>query len=177
MSIRNILKFFSKCLSIFFSKNYVKSLQLFQARVQRCRNNFVSTIESYDCLRDKMTADYSQDPGAFNPMYTRQGYLYVQTKNKSVPFNVVGSQWTKHYCQYQAKSKTLSMIPYTQLNGKITTSETVRVTSCLCKSEDSAEKFRFVVHGDELTQVRNFTKKTIFTFFFVPRSKPDHHLR
>ena len=134
-----------------FVKNYVKS---FQARVQRCRNNFVSTIESYDCLRDKMTADYSQDPGAFNPMYTRQGYLYVQTKNKSVPFNVVGSQWTKHYCQYQAKSKTLSMIPYTQLNGKITTSETVRVTSCLCKSEDSAEKFRFVVHGDELTQVR-----------------------
>ena len=92
--------------------------------------------------------------GAFNPMYTRQGYLYVQTKNKSVPFNVqLGSQWTKHYCQYQAKSKTLSMIPYTQLNGKITTSETVRVTSCVCKSEDSSEKFRFVVHGDELTQV------------------------
>ena len=143
--------------------------------MQRCRNNFVSTIESYDCLRDKMTADYSQDPGAFNPMYTRQGYLYVQTKNKSVPFNVVGSQWTKHYCQYQAKSKTLSMIPYTQLNGKITTSETVRVTSCLCKSEDSAEKFRFVVHGDELTQVRNFTKKP-YSHFFVPRSKTDHHL-
>ena len=139
--------------------------------MQRCRNNFVSTIESYDCLRDKMTADYSQDPGAFNPMYTRQGYLYVQTKNKSVPFNVVGSQWTKHYCQYQAKSKTLSMIPYTQLNGKITTSETVRVTSCLCKSEDSAEKFRFVVHGDELTQVRHFTKKNHIHIFLFREAK------
>ena len=48
------------------------------------------------------------------------------------------------------------MIPYTQLNGKITTSETVRVTSCVCKSEDSSEKFRFVVHGDELNQVKGY---------------------
>ena len=46
------------------------------------------------------------------------------------------------------------MIPYNQLNGKITTTETVRVTSCLCKSEDSAEKFRFVVHGEDSNQVR-----------------------
>ena len=73
-------------------------------------------------------------------MYTRQGYLYVQLKNKSMPFNVVaGSQWIKHYCQYQAKSKTLTMIPYNQLQGKITTTETVKVTGCLCKTEDSAE--------------------------------------
>ena len=66
----------------------------------------------------------------------------------------MGSTWNKHYCQYQAKSKTLTMIPYNQLNGKITTTETVRVTSCLCKSEDSAEKFRFVVHGEDSNQVR-----------------------
>ena len=73
-----------------------------------------------------------------------------------MPFNVnvMGSTWNKHYCQYQAKSKTLTMIPYNQLNGKITTTETVRVTSCLCKSEDSAEKFRFVVHGEDSNQVR-----------------------
>ena len=98
----------------------------------------------------------NQDPGAVNPMYTRQGYLFLQQKNKSMPFNVtvMGSTWNKHYCQYQAKSKTLTMIPYNQLNGKITTTETVRVTSCLCKSEDSAEKFRFVVHGEDSNQVR-----------------------
>lgn len=95
-------------------------------------------------------------------MYTRQGYLYVQLKNKSMPFNVVaGSQWIKHYCQYQAKSKTLTMIPYNQLQGKITTTETVKVTSCLCKTEDSAEKFRFVVHGEDLTQVINIVIRVI----------------
>lgn len=87
-------------------------------------------------------------------MYTRQGYLYVQLKNKSMPFNVVaGSQWIKHYCQYQTKTKTLTMIPYNQLQGKITTTETVKVNSCLCKTEDSAEKFRFVIHAEDLTQV------------------------
>ena len=97
----------------------------------------------------------NQDPGAVNPMYTRQGYLFLQQKNKSMPFNVnvMGSTWNKHYCQYQAKTKMLSMIPYNQLNGKITSTETVKVTSCLCKSEDSAEKFRFVVHGEDSTQV------------------------
>ena len=40
------------------------------------------------------------------------------------------------------------MIPYNQLNGKITTTETINVTSCVCK-EDSTEKFRFVVSGEE----------------------------
>ena len=73
-----------------------------------------------------------------------------------MPFNgVAGSQWIKHYCQYQAKSKTLPMIPYNHLQGKITTTETVKVNNCLCKTEDSAEKFRFVVHGEDLTQVLN----------------------
>ena len=128
-----------------------------KSRVQRSRANFDATRESYESLKNKMCHEASQqDPGAFNPMYTRQGYLYVQQKNKSMPFNVnlVGSQWTKHYCQYQAKTKTLTMIPYNQLSGKITTTETVQVTGCVCKSEDSVEKFRFVVHGEEPSQVK-----------------------
>lgn len=133
------------------SSSYTNDLK---SRVQRCRNSFDATRESYESLKMKMATDSRQDPGAFNPMYTRQGYLYVQLKNKSMPFNVVaGSQWIKHYCQYQAKSKTLTMIPYNQLQGKITTTETVKVNNCLCKTEDSAEKFRFVVHGEDLTQV------------------------
>lgn len=124
-----------------------------QSRVQKCRTSFNATKESYESLKNKMATDTSQDPGVFNPMYTRQGYLYVQSKSKTKPFNVVGSNWTKNYCQYQAKSKTLTMIAYNQLNGKITSTETVRVTSCMCKSEDSAEKFRFVVQGEDLAQV------------------------
>lgn len=130
------------------SSPYMNDLK---SRVQRSRKSFAATIESYDSLKDRMVSDTTQDPGVFNPMYTRQGYIYVQIK-KQTPFPV-GSQWAKHYCQYQAKSKTLTMIPYTQLNGKITTTETVKVTSCVCKSDDSAEKFRFVVQGEDLSQV------------------------
>ena len=106
-------------------------------------------------------------------MYTRQGYLYVQLKNKSMPFNVVaGSQWIKHYCQYQAKSKTLTMIPYNQLQGKITTTETVKVNNCLCKTEDSAEKFRFVVHGEDLTQVITSWSESFGERDFKPHFNP-----
>ena len=82
-------------------------------------------------------------------MYTRQGYLYVQNKK-----NLIGSQWSKHYCQYQARTHNLTMIPYSQLQGKITTTESLKVNSCVCK-EEAAEKFRFVVTGEDLNnQVR-----------------------
>jgi len=116
-----------------------------RSRVQKTRENFSSTIEHYKSLKEKMITGH-QDPGLFNKMYTRQGYLYVQ--NKKV--NLIGGQsWAKHYCQYQAASKTLTMIPYSQINGKITSTETMKVASCVCREESAAEKFRFIVAGEE----------------------------
>ena len=82
-------------------------------------------------------------------MYTRQGYLYVQNRK----INLIGQlSWSKHFCQYQASTKTLTMIPYSQINGKITSTETMRVSSCVCKEETqpATEKFRFIVSGEEL---------------------------
>ena len=116
-----------------------------RSRVQKTRENYSSTIEHFKSLKEKMLSGH-QDPGLFNKMYTRQGYLYVQ--NRKV--NLIGTQtWTKHYCQYQASAKTLTMIPYTQLNGKITSTETLKVASCVCKEESAVEKFRFIVAGEE----------------------------
>ena len=43
------------------------------------------------------------------------------------------------------------MIPYSQLTGKITNTESLRVTGCLCR-DDVVEKFRFVVTGEDLTE-------------------------
>ena len=40
-------------------------------------------------------------------MYTRQGYLFLQGKKNLK----LATGWTKHYCQYQAKTKTLTLIP------------------------------------------------------------------
>jgi len=122
------------------SSSYTEDLK---SRVQKTRENYSATIEQYESLKQKMLTGH-QDPGLLNRMYTRQGYLYVLNKK-----NMIGaSQWSKHYCQYQSNSRILTMIPYNQLNGKITTTETINVTSCVCK-EDSTEKFRFVVSGEE----------------------------
>ena len=78
--------------------------------------------------------------------YFRQGYLFVQAKKNLK----LGSVWTKYFCQYQSKTKTLTMIPYSQLSGKISGGESVRVTSCVCH-DDSSDKFRFSVTGEDLT--------------------------
>jgi len=78
-----------------------------------------------------------------NCLCFRQGYLYVQNKK-----NLIGTQWVKHYCQYQAKTFNLVLIPYNQMQGKITTTESIRVVSCICK-EEPVEKFRFVVTGED----------------------------
>ena len=102
-----------------------------------------------------------------NKMYTRQGYLYGQNANRGNGVKAAmlagGSTWTKYYCQYVAKTKTLTMIPYSQLAGKITTTETIRVTECVCKEETTSgsgkapatpsavvEKYKFVVTGEDL---------------------------
>lgn len=115
-----------------------------RSRVQKTRENHSATLEQYDSLKEKMLNGH-QDTGLLNRMYTRQGYLYAQGRKNLK----IGSQWTKYFCQYQARSKTLTLIPYNQLHGKIvaTSTETLRVSECVCK-EESGEKFRFVVTGE-----------------------------
>jgi len=114
-------------------------------RVEKTRDNFSSTVESYDNLKNKMNKN-GEDPGLFNRMYTRQGYLYVQTK-KSIK---VVSGWNKYFAQYQGKTKTLTLIPYNQLVAKIGPGESLRVINCLCK-DDISEKFRFSVTGHDIS--------------------------
>jgi hypothetical protein len=107
-------------------------------------------------------------------MYARQGYLYAQnSRNNGVQKALGGAGWTKYYCQYVAKSKTLTMIPYSQLAGKITTTETIRVGECVCKEmmENGAktttaaapvEKYKFVVTGEDLSDAVGY--KTNISF-------------
>ena len=138
-----------------------------RSRVRKTRDNYSATIEHYNSLKDKMASGNGQgDPGVLNKMYTRQGYLYVQNgKTKMIANLGIGqSGWSKHFCQYQASTKTLTMIPYSQINGKITSTETVRVASCVCKEETANEKFRFIVAGEEIQNpVRHCQKETFLT--------------
>lgn len=131
--------------------NYMEDLK---ARVQKTRDNFSATKEQYDSLKTKILSN-TQDPGQLNKMYTRQGYLYGQNSNNSKKtmsnIKLGGSAWTKYYCQYSAKTKTLTLIPYSQLSGKISTTETLRVQECVCK-EETTEKFKFIVTGEDLAE-------------------------
>ena len=52
---------------------------------------------------------------------------------------------------FQTKTKILTMIPYSQLTGKISGGESIRVTGCTCH-EDTWDKFRFSVSGEDLTE-------------------------
>ena len=94
------------------SATYTNDLK---SRVRKTRDNYEHTIEHYNSLKDKMMSG-NQDPGLFNKMYTRQGYLYVQNSSNRKINNLIGqASWSKHFCQYQASSKTLTMIPYSQV--------------------------------------------------------------
>jgi hypothetical protein len=116
-------------------------------------------VTHYEELKKKMKSN-NQDPGLFNKMYTRQGYLYLQAKKNNLK---LGSDWSKYFCQYQVKlqsvqykidkislfniflqasSKTLTMIGYSQTVGRVGPGESIRVISCLCK-DDAGEKFRY----------------------------------
>jgi hypothetical protein len=69
--------------------------------VVKTRDNFSSTVCHYEELMKRMKTT-SQDPGLFNRMYARQGYLYLHAKRTS---NLkLGSEWSKYYCQYQVSS-------------------------------------------------------------------------
>jgi hypothetical protein len=69
-------------------------------RVVKTRDNFSSTVCHYEELMKRMKTT-SQDPGLFNRMYARQGYLYLHAKRTS---NLkLGSEWSKYYCQYQVE--------------------------------------------------------------------------
>lgn len=114
-------------------------------RVHKTRDNFTGTVDQYKALKETLLSS-SNDPGLLNKMYTRQGYLFLQSKKNMK----LGTVWSKFYCQYQSKTKTLTMIPYSQLHGKITSTESLRVTGCVCNDEAS-DKFRFSVTGEDLS--------------------------
>jgi len=126
-------------------------------RVQRTRDNFEATAERFDGLREKMTREATSsahDPGTQNRMYTRQGYLYAQSKTK-----LGTTQWTRHFCQYSARTRVLTLLPYNQAaTGKISAAESVRVTDVECREDTSTNptvspplegKYRFVVNGED----------------------------
>ncbi len=130
-----------------------------RARVQRTRESFAATVEQFDRLKER-TLRGGHDPGSFNKMYARQGYLYMKRTQSKLPGG--RSQWTKCYCQYRASDRTLTLIPYSQVSpGKINLAETVKVSEVACKEEGTGEKFRFIVSGEEHQEDESVSGQTV----------------
>ncbi|KAJ7347151.1 Rho GTPase-activating protein 42, partial [Desmophyllum pertusum] len=81
--------------------------------------------------------------------HTRQGYLGVQKKGSLGTYT-----WNKHYCMYTKENKILTMIPYTQTQGRLNAStDTMVVTSCIRKMTDSIDRrFTFEITALERSQ-------------------------
>ncbi|KAK8401453.1 hypothetical protein O3P69_002901 [Scylla paramamosain] len=109
---------------------YMRDLQV---RVQRTRENFEATRAESVQLKNKML-EKSVDPGNMDKMYTRQGYLFLMEKK------AFGTTWTKHYCLYQKENRVFTMIPYNQIQHKITSTETIVLRSCVRRMSDSIDK-------------------------------------
>ncbi|XP_027217603.1 rho GTPase-activating protein 26 isoform X9 [Penaeus vannamei] len=129
---------------------YMRNLQV---RVQRTRENFLATRQESVSLKNKMLEvrkTKSMDPGNMDKMYTRQGYLFLMEKNNAKPSpasfpllvfqKAFGTTWTKHYCLYQKENRVFTMIPYNQIQHKITSTETMVLKSCVRRMSDSIDK-------------------------------------
>ncbi|CAG0892826.1 unnamed protein product [Darwinula stevensoni] len=97
------------------------------------RENFNMTQAKAEQLKQRML-ERQLDPGGLNKMYARQGYLYLMEKK------AFATTWTKHYCQYQKENRVFTMIPYNQTTGKITSTETMVLKSCVRRQSDSIDK-------------------------------------
>ncbi|XP_066920278.1 rho GTPase-activating protein 26-like isoform X3 [Clytia hemisphaerica] len=128
-------------------KNYLTDLQF---KLQTTRERFdVTKIEAQD-LKEKTKKRFAVGDLHKGAGYSRQGYLLVHDKRKSV----LGPQWVKHYCSYTKENKILTMVPYTQTNTKLNANtDTIIVTSCTRRPTESSERrFLFDITGQDRSQ-------------------------
>ncbi|CAG0882567.1 unnamed protein product [Cyprideis torosa] len=116
------------------AKPYMTQLQQV---VQRTRDNFHKNMLSQTEDLKKRMLNTKQDIGTLDKNYTRQGYLFVMEKKA---FGT--TTWAKNFCQYNKENRIFKMIPYNQVVGKITVTDTYKLVSCTKRppSESAVDK-------------------------------------
>ncbi|XP_074619725.1 rho GTPase-activating protein 26-like isoform X2 [Acropora palmata] len=127
------------------NKEYMTELQL---RLQNTRERFDTTQVEAGSLMSRVQQAAQSGELQYSGAHTRQGYLGVQRKGG------LGTTWTKHYCMYTKENKILTMIPYTQTQGRMNAStDTMVVKSCVRRMTDSIDRrFTFEITAEERTQ-------------------------
>lgn len=128
--------------------DYMEYMTELQLRLQNTRERFDTTQAEAESLMSRVQQKAQSGELQYSGAHTRQGYLGVQKKGG------LGTTWNKHYCMYTKENKILTMIPYTQTQGRLNAStDTMLVTSCVRKMTDSIDRrFTFEITAFERTQ-------------------------
>ncbi|CAH3045582.1 unnamed protein product [Pocillopora meandrina] len=126
--------------------DYMKDLQL---KLQNTRERFDTAKEEAESLMSRVQMKAQSGELQYRGAHTRQGYLAVQKKG-----SLGTNTWHKHYCMYTKENKILTMIPYTQTQGRLNAStDTMVVTSCIRRMTDSIDRrFTFEITAEERAQ-------------------------
>ncbi|XP_033124380.1 rho GTPase-activating protein 26-like isoform X27 [Anneissia japonica] len=112
------------------SEEFKPYMQELQQKIQKTRENFDCTHNEAEVLMHKMM----EKPQERKSTACMEGYLYALEKR------AIGSVWVKYYCQYIRESKAFIMRGYTQALTKVTTTDTLSVTTCTRRMTESIEK-------------------------------------
>eukprot|EP00116_Pleurobrachia_bachei_P008702 sb/3468964/ len=110
-------------------------------RLQNLRDTFDDEKIRSEKLKERVSKKLTLGSTSSSPD-TRQGYLFSKEKT-AVGF---GHSWSKMFCEYKRKPKTLTVTPYNQTAGKMGTPEDINVASVVKKrSEELPRRFCFEV--------------------------------
>ncbi|XP_073252515.1 rho GTPase-activating protein 26-like [Porites lutea] len=128
--------------------DYMEYMTDLQLRLQNTRERFQTAKEEAETLMTKVQQKAQSGELQYHGAHTRQGYLGVQKKGS------LGTTWSKHYCMYTKENKILTMIPYTQTQGRLNANtDTMVVQSCVRKMTDSIDRrFTFEITALERSQ-------------------------
>ncbi|KAJ7371823.1 Rho GTPase-activating protein 42 [Desmophyllum pertusum] len=117
--------------------------------VETTRERFDTAKTEAESLMGRVQMKAQSGELQYRGAHTRQGYLGVQKKGSLGTYT-----WNKHYCMYTKENKILTMIPYTQTQGRLNAStDTMVVTSCVRKMTDSIDRrFTFEITALERSQ-------------------------
>ncbi|XP_048481472.1 rho GTPase-activating protein Graf [Plutella xylostella] len=132
-----------------------------QLRIQRTRTNFEETSKQTESLMKKMMemrqmnkdVEVSEDGSGV----TRAGYLFLMEKK------AFGTTWTKQYATYEKSSRTLTLLPYNQINVKAFSSLCAEsmVVSHACALDDSERRAAWEARGERAGEADAWTLQAV----------------
>ena len=105
-------------------------------RLQVLRDTFQNEKDEADKLKERVAKRLTFGSTSSSPT-TRQGYLYSREKLAVVGF---GHSWTKCFCEYSSKFKTLNIRTYNQTQGRLGNQDQIKVAKVTKKRPEALDR-------------------------------------